>query len=198
MHITEKRTALICKLLAEKHNAEWCNEYGEPGYTQPEKGVVLCNWNNVGKLVGDYLEAAGFELEWSDEWTIDYNNSKAWRTKPDSYSWVCSVMITNDGEQLFPDDGAAEFIAECELTDWNQPIRALPRWITDADLTEAGYSKANDDSYESGLHPGQNAKPSTIAKELFEAGAESVVFQIDASGQFDIDFSAWVKKDTDE
>lgn len=197
-HITEKRTAVILQALQDKHSAEWCGKYGEPGYTDPEKGVILCNWNNVNNISQDYLEQAGFELEWQDEWVIDYNNDKAYRTEPDCYSWVRQYLITDGGDCLFPDDGAGEFIGECELTDYNQPIRALPAWITDDDLTEAGYTKANDESYEVGFHPGQNADPAKIAKALFESGAESVVFQIDHAQQFDVSFSAWIKKDNDE
>lgn len=192
MHITEKRTQLILEIIADRYFAEWAEQYGEPGYGPAHSGVVLANWNNVPSRLADYLDAAGFELEWSDEWIITYRQtSKAWRVQPDSYGWQSSVMVTDDGEIITPDDGASEFIAECLMTDWNQPTSALPDWVKEADLVEAGFSKFNGESFENGWHPGQADKPEEIAHQLFEMGADSVVFQLDSVGQFDVRFSAW-------
>ena len=73
--------------LQDEHNAEFASKYGEPGYQDPEKGILLANWNNVPSNMQKWLENAGYSLEWSDEWTVDYNNDKAYRTSPDSYSW---------------------------------------------------------------------------------------------------------------
>lgn len=197
MNITEKRTGLILAILFDRYNAELAEQYGEPGYGPAASGVILANWNDVPSRLADYLEAAGFELEWSDEWLVTYRSptSKAWRSQPDSYSWQPSYAITDDGEIITPDDGAAEFIAHCELTDWSQQPRALPDWVSAADLEQAEYRKYNSEAFEKGWHPGQADDPAQIARQLFDMGADSVVFQLDSVGQFDMRFSAWYRGD---
>ena len=72
MHITEKRTAIILQILQDKQDLQFCGHYGEPGYNDPEQSILFANWNNVSKTIADYLEAAGFSLECSDEWIIDW------------------------------------------------------------------------------------------------------------------------------
>jgi hypothetical protein len=49
----------------------------------------------VPKWVQDYLEEAGYELEYSDEWFVDYNYDKAYRTVEDSYHWQCQIHFTD-------------------------------------------------------------------------------------------------------
>ena len=39
---------------------EWANEYGEPGYSSPERGIILANWNDVSGEMQDELESAGY------------------------------------------------------------------------------------------------------------------------------------------
>lgn len=68
---------------------DWADEYGEPGYTKPEKGILFCNWNSIPQALQDRLEVQGYELKWGDEWYVDTGRSpcKAWRTQPDSWRW---------------------------------------------------------------------------------------------------------------
>ena len=190
MNITEKRTAAILQIIADRFDAEWCADYGEPGYHTPAAGVILANWNDVPGRLADYLETAGYSLEWSDEWLIDYDHGKAWRTQADSYSWQSSVMYTDDCELITPDDGAAEFIAACEMADANQPARALPAWVTADDLLAKGYELVKHE-YESGFFPGQTDDPESIARALFSEGAEKIVFQLSENSQFYSRFRAW-------
>ena len=82
MFISEKRTETILSVLTEKHCMESCSEYGEEGYTQPEESVLFANWNDVKQVTQDYLEAAGFSLEYNDEWIVSYDHDKAYRTQP--------------------------------------------------------------------------------------------------------------------
>lgn len=193
MYITEKRTQTILNGLQDKHCLESCSKYGELGYTNPEKGILFANWNDISKPLQDYLEESGFELEWSDEWYIDYDNDKAWRTSPDSYGWICALGY-GDGYVLTPDDDISEWLELCEITDHNQPIRALPDFITQDNLSEQGYVQHNG-RFESGFHHGQNDDPSVISKDLFDSidDIESVVFRISNAGQFDIHFEAFYK-----
>ena len=191
-HITAKRTGTILQALQDKQDMESCACYGERGYTDPENGILFCNWNNVSKRVMNYLESAGFELEWSDEWYIDYDNSKAWRTSPDSYSWVRAIVYTEDGEVLTPDDGAGEVIEALAMTDQGHTPHAVPDWVSEDDLESAGYTAING-MYESGFHPGQDDNPADIAKSAFDRGAESVIFRIDNVGQFDVHFQGFAR-----
>lgn len=177
----------IITYLCEVHDAEYCSHYGEPGYHDPEKGIIFCDWNNIPDVLTDILEEHGYSLEWSDEWYIDYDNDKAWRTSPTSYDWQCSIRIC-DRYVLTPDDDISEWIYEC-LNDCNQ---ALPDWITEHDLTEAGFELYNDEYYESGWYPGQNDDPATIAAKLPDD--LEYVFHIPSVGQFDMKFDLYVRE----
>lgn len=192
MLITQRRTDIILQALQEKHNMEYCNHYGERGYTNPAASILFANWNNISKRTADYLESAGFELEWSDEWSIDYDNDKAYRTSGNSYDWVCAVTYTDNGDMLTPDDSISDWIDELQMTDSGHRPRALPDWITAADVEAEGYSAINGD-YESGFHPGQTDDPKAIAKSAFDRGAVSVVFRIKEASQFYIVFQGYAK-----
>lgn len=194
MHITPARTDVILNTLMEQHHAEVCSDYGEPGYHSPAQGVVLANWNDISKRIGDYLEEAGFELEWSDEWVIDHNNDKAYRTSPDGYNWQSSVAYTDGGDLLTPDDDISEWVEEFQDT-----RRALPARIEPAELEELGFVRFGpEEPYESGFHPGQNDDPEAIIKQAHKAGAEHVVFRIPEVSQFYLRFECWVQYPEEE
>lgn len=196
--------AIILEWLQEAHSAEWCNEYGERGYSQPEKGVILANWNNIPKAFQAYLEERGYELEWSDEWTIDFNHNKAYRTSPDGYSWEPSVIYTEGGDMLTPDDDPSEIIDEVAMTDWNQPVGCLPGWITAADLEAEGYQRHPDPSepdFEAGLFPGQTDDSAAIAKAIWNGPGrcvERIVFRKTEQSQFYCKFECWVLREEEE
>lgn len=187
-----------CTYLQDTHNAEWCATYGEPGYSDPERGIILANWNNIPKGLADWLEKCGYSLEWSDEWTIDYNHGKAYRTSPDSYHWESQIAITDDGEMLTPDDDASEWIDEFAMTDKGQPCKCLPSRITDDELTDAGFVMTNP-GLESGWFPGQTDNPDVISRAAFDHGnAERVVFRKTENSQFYMRFECWVQTREDE
>ncbi len=186
----------IINMLCDKHDAEICTAYGEPGYTA-DKGVILCNWNNVDKRVADYLEKSGYSLEWSDEWMIDYDHSKAYRTQGDSYHWQSSIRITDDGEMLTPDDDASNWIDSAAMTDASHTPEAVPDRITEADIIDCGF-ELMDDTLENGFFDGQNDDPKAISKRLFDRGAIAVIFRIREVSQFYIKFQAFAKFDNEE
>jgi len=192
MLITEKRTEIILAALQEKHWAEWCSSYGEPGYSDPERGIIFANWNDISKLVGDYLEEAGFDLHFSDEWLIDYNHDKAYRTVADSYSWQSSILFTECGDPLTPDDLADEWIDELAITDQAQSIRgALPSFISEESLTQEGFQKLDED-HENGWY-GRVDDPQEIAIKLWNEveDLDRVVFRLSGVGQFAVQFETW-------
>lgn len=192
MHITERRTEVILRGLIDKYCADYAHAYGEPGYTSPAHpgGIILANWNDVPKRIAQYLEEAGWELEWSDEWTIVDN--KAYRTQADSYSWQpTAVCPPTDCEYITPEDGA-ELAIESFASEHPGEIYSLPYWVTDDDLTEAGF-ELYADKLESGWYPGQTDDPVKISRQLLREGgpARRVVARVDGVGQFDCRFSIW-------
>lgn len=182
--------------LQEKHDAQWANEYGSRGYTQPQRGVILANWNNVPKGLADWLEKQGFELEWSDEWDI-CGQGKAWRTSPDSYSWEPDTHTTHDGELITRDDPPSDWIAEMESDKYGQPLGVLPSWITVADIEEAGYKLYEGDK-ESGWFPGQTDDPDEVRRRAFKAGFDKIVFRKTEQSQFYMKWEAWVYKESED
>lgn len=187
------------RYLTETHSAEWCATYGEPGYSDPARGIILANWNNVPKGLADWLERQGFELEWSDEWAI-CSNGKAWRTSPDCYTWQPSFILSADGEMITRDDEPSAVIDELAMTDEGQcgiVPSCVPSWITAEDLTSQGFTLYRGE-LESGFHPGQTDNPKTIGREAFKANALRVVFRKSEQSQFHVRFECWVELDSDE
>lgn len=175
---------------------DWAKEYGEPGYSAPERGIIFSNWNNIPKALADRLEAQGYELEWSDEWCIDHDSggSKAYRTSPDSYGWQSSVQHTDDGTMLTPDSDIQDWIdwAKCDTA--SDATRALPAYLR-TKLERAGWRRC-DEIYESGFHPGQTDNPKQIAAKLLKHHS-AVLFLIDDVGQFDMRFHGYVQTEED-
>jgi hypothetical protein len=173
--------------------------YAEPGYTNPESGVIaLANWNarsydspiskadNLMPRLCDLLEKLGVEIEWGDEWVQCAQCGKLVRTSPDSYGWqesyadfddelVCCDCIKDDpSEYLEHLDGSAR---NCETIG--------------VDLGAQGYLRVDDD-FERGLHEGQADDPKKISKALRAIGINRFIFRLDDVGQFDASFSVWI------
>lgn len=180
------------RMLQDKHYATSASTYGEPGYQDPEKGILFANWNNIPKGLADWLESCGFELEYDDEWT-EVNN-KAYRTSPDSYHWESQLMMI-DGDYLSPDDDDSEWIAECEVTSNGQPIRCLPSRITDEALEQAGFILVPGDPEQAGMHAGMDSDPAKIAAKHFADGADKVVFRKVQNSMFYMEFETWTAKE---
>lgn len=177
--------------LQDKHNAEYCTSYGEPGYQDPEKCIIFSNWNYIPKGLAEWLEKCGYALEWSDEWMIDYAYSKAYRTEPDSYHWEPSIMLLPDScEYITPDDSPSAWIEACEITANGQPMRCLPSWINESDIIDAGFTLQNSD-LESGFFPGQTDDPVKITADLIRRGAYRVLFQKRENSQFYCRFAVY-------
>lgn len=176
--------------LAEKHCADFAQTYGEPGYSDPERGIIKANWNNIPSGLADWLERCGYSLEWSDEW--EFIDNKAWRSSPDSYSWESQIMLTDDGEWLTPDDDVSAWVDECAMTDKGQPAKCLPSRISAAELTECGF-KLFAGELEHGFHPGQTDNPAELARQAFGQGAQRVVLRKVENSQFYCRFECWAE-----
>jgi hypothetical protein len=173
-------------------DVDWCSSYGEPGYSDSERGIIFANWNKVSQSVQDWLEHHDYSIEWSDEWIIDHETSKAYRTSPTSYGWRPSYVLTED----------CEIIGRDEVESGDQIDAYIDYLLNDAhradtfdiDWTKHGFRKLNREAYESGFHPGQTDDPRKIlraAQEQFPN--DDFLFSIDETGQFDMRFSLWAR-----
>ena len=174
---------------AAKHSddIDYCLEYAEPGYSSPKRGILFGNWNHYPKRLASILEKAGYEIEWSDEWSQCQDCNRAIRTSPDSYGWKQYYVIYNDCEII---------CADCVKNDLDTYEEYLLNKHTradtfDIDWTERGFTQFNVDSYELGLHLHQTDKPSDIIKLLPKDC--DYLFTIRNVGQFDISFDCWIR-----
>jgi hypothetical protein len=179
--------------------------YAEPGYTG--EVVALGNWNSITRYdsadnshetldvtpvrVGELLEKAGVEIEWSDEWAECHDCQKVVRTQPDSYSWTPSYILTEDGI----------FCEGCTLEDPEAYLADLDgntdRAITlDINPEDHGYIRLDED-YAAGWY-GRNDSPQDIGEALRERGIYRFVFRITGSGQFETSFCVYIHEDEAE
>jgi len=196
---------------------EWATEYGEPGYSQPRRGILLADWNRAEEAIARRLESRGmpqeqaenraratwralerrlesmdYSLEWSDEWVIDYNHgAKAYRTQPDSWDWEARIRVI-DGDFLTPDDDAASWIADA----MNEERRPLPSWFDDSELERHGFKVWEQEDKQVGFHPGQNETPDKFCPALREKGFDYVL-QITSLGQFECRYRIWTRKEAE-
>lgn len=174
---------------------EYANTYGEPGYAHPEQGIIFYNWNDVDDTISEQLEQNGFALEWSDEWMVDHNdNGKAYRTQSDCHNWQPSFLLnewTNheimgkDSIVSDPEDYLDEYLAN----DSNVADKF------NIDLKKYGYTKLEEGV--KGLHPHQTDDPAAMLRAAQDSQTVPCifVFQIDGSGQFETNFSLWIKSE---
>jgi hypothetical protein len=185
------REAWLRNATSEIESMDYCHAYGEPGYDQPKKMILFANWNYFPSRIGDLLEKAGFSIEWSDEWAINWEGDmKAYRVSPDSYSWRSSIVWLDNGTmlakgELDKDSSAMDQYIE-HLID--RPNHAD---VFDIDWTEHGFTNMNG-TFENGWHPGQTDNPRKILAEYQEKYPDKkFLFQIPYVGQFDINFTIW-------
>jgi hypothetical protein len=176
---------------------DWCSVYGEPGYSDPEHGIIFANWNHVSQPVQDWLEHHGYAIEWSDEWIISHETGKGYRSSPDGHGWRPSYFITEDCAVIGAD----------EVRNGDEIDTYIAHLVDDAnradtfgiDWTKHGFRKLNDEAYESGFHPGQTDDPHKLLKAAqAEYPDHEFIFSIDGAGQFDINFSLWARSTQEE
>jgi hypothetical protein len=189
----------------------FCADYAEPGYDSPKSGILFANWNRSARYdettrewittddtmprLAEIAEKAGYAIEWSDEWSTCDQCHRAVRTQADCYSWQPSYIIMAGCEIICKEclredsDLMAEYLESLE----GNTQRAVN--LQGIDLTEYGYERFNDTSYESGFHPGQSDDPEAIAAQLRAQGHDRFIFEIASVAQFDTHFNVWVAKE---
>jgi hypothetical protein len=174
----------------EIENLTWYQDYAEPGYSlrHDAKGILAANWNYFHRGVDDLLERAGFETEWSDEWTACDDCGKAVRTSGDCYSWQRFYAMT----------GRHECDTICfNCIDWKDYLKevednasmAVPRRCNPA---EHGYVRVSQPrEYENGWREGMHDNPKAILAKLHAKGEDRIIFRIPETSQFYIKFETW-------
>lgn len=175
-------------------NCEFAVEYGEKGYDKPKAGILFANWNHVPKHICAALERRGFELEWSDEWLICYENDmKAYRTSPSGHGWKPYYVIddtgdTFGGDEIEEDESRQEWYVNEYLLNNSKRCNTFS-----IDFAKHGFEQFNG-KFENGFHQGMNDEPSDIAKRIrAEFPNHDYLFSLDDTSQFYITFSAWIR-----
>ena len=202
-----ERILLDALMQTDNFQCDFANSYGEPGYGDADtRGVLIANWNRtdynappISDRAQNYLERIGYGMEWCDEWVVDHDNEgRAYRTTPDSYHWTPSAVHTEHGD-LYTIHSDAQEVIDYFQVERGDDIRALPAWITNDDLTRAGFVRVPSDDtdghpdYESGWHAGQDADPEAITAPLLDDDAtRAIVVRLTESSQFYIRFDVWL------
>lgn len=148
------------------------------------------------------LEDQGVELAWRDEWIIDYEHSKCYRTTGDSYGWTPSYRMSEYDDMLTPDSDFDDWLDWARNDLDNALCDSMIGDNVDRMLDERGYTRRppDGDRFENGWYPGQDDTPPGVLDDLTRdiGGRPGVdfeyVFVIDAVGQFDIHFAIWWKE----
>jgi len=150
------RQARFEKLLQICQDADmevnWYEGYAEPGYDDPEFGVLTGNWNDKtrwnpktktselidstpSRVAALFEKFGGVELEWEDEWYGCEDCNKLIRTSADSMCWRPSYAFVGDCTIL---------CADCLARDPEDLLESLagtdkPLEIGSIDLEEHGW-----------------------------------------------------------
>ncbi len=152
---------------------EYTNTFdGRPPFLVPH-GIVeldkVCDW--------------GF----ADEYDTCSNCGRSMRTAPDCYGWQPDFFDFKDGDRLCR-DCIREHAVEEYIEEHINRNKLLNEWIVNPE--DHDWTKLDLD-YENGMHPGQNDDPRKIIKVLKAEGID--VLFTGSVGQFDVDFSPWVR-----
>ena len=181
-------------------------EYGEPGYGDATLVVLGSYWCRCGRtdvgrggsmhdmqehypLIWAKLEEEGVQFEWHDEWIVDHETGKAYRTSPDSYGWKPSIMFTERGDLVTPDDDIETIVDHADTTG----AVLNTNFVTKESLVDAGFVPFSTDN-ETGWHPGQHDDPRQVAdRARIQFPDCQVVNIVTGSGQFETYWDTYVR-----
>jgi hypothetical protein len=140
------------------------------------------------------LAEQGIECAFYDEWWVDCETGKAYRTQPDSYSWQSSIQWNEDMCDYMTPDHDFDVWLEWAVNDTSRCLMASWR----SELEAAGFTQwePNDPHrYHNGWHEGMTDDPVKVRAEIdrWSDEQEDVVFLLDETSQFYVGFSAWTR-----
>lgn len=206
---------LISPLIDSGIITDFAADYGEPGYSFRDGATtplfLLGNWWCQCKRAGasiipghthlhtvqdhhprlwSQLEAQGVEYDFYDEWWVDDDTNKAYRTQPDSYIWQSVIQWNDDtGSYLTPDSDDDDWLGWAK----NNPDRCL--MANHREMLERQGFIQQGDAYHSGLHQGMDDRPGPVLAEIQHTAPSpvDVVFLLNETSQFYVSFTAWVR-----
>lgn len=194
---------IIARLIKDGHITDNAAEYGEPGYrldhpdgTTPM--ILFGNWwcRCGGELhdiqshhprVWEQLNRQGVDIDWSDQWAVDYDTGKAYRTEPDSYQWQPTAIYDDDGELLTPDSDITEWVAWA--TDEDPAKRCL--FAYHVDMLEAAGWELYEDDFAAGWYGRSDDPADILARARAEHPDDEFVFVATSTGQFETRFALY-------
>lgn len=165
---------------------DWNPKRFRPKEGEPE----ITNWENFPVRLNEIFERIGVFTGWLDEWSRCDDCRRIFRIEPNSYSWRKFGLVTKAGSVLCADCVTFEDIEDDYV---NNSDMAL---TFDIDLAAEGFEPFNG-RYQNGFFPGQDDNPREILERALREFEEGI-FTIDSTGQFDVDFSLWVRNPLEE
>ena len=163
--------------------------------------IVLANWNHTPDKLMNYIEDLGIHAHWIDEFTSCSECGNFMQTSPDCYSWTPNYITTDYGyvcRDCIEND--ITIITDNEYQ--NSPFidnddKVLPVWTIE--LIEKEGFVCYEGNFESGLHSYQTDTAEKILKAIKEIDINKFdrLWVIDGTGQFDIDFSLYLRPKTE-
>ena len=165
------------------------SEYGEPGYTKgsDDNIIITADWNGMPMGIYDIIEDNGFDMEWSDEWILDYNEDKLYRTQSGDYGWEPSFFY-DDCEVYGIADNEEMYIASMV----NHPNKLLS---ANVNLEKHGFVDLEEICRETGWY-GKVEDPEEVFNKFRDEYSEMVV-QTCSIGQFSINWRVWGRNTDD-
>lgn len=218
----------ICVRYAEENGHDFrthCEGYCEPGYTDPESGLIVTgNWNSQRKLRRvwpidrpDFLDFAEVDTDALEEWEDNTmpRIAAALEKAGIEIEWEDEWIECDDCYKLFrtspdcyswlPHFHMGDGYVTCHDCIEEDPADYLEEIEGDAnhaltlslDLEEFGYFQVGEERA-TGFHPGQNADPHEVASDLEKLGVTRFLFEITGKGQFDAHWQLWVHNEDRE
>lgn len=177
-------------------------QYGE---TIESEKIIIANWNKISDKYPNFdvwsSDTFGNDIVWGydDEYYQCNHCYKYIPIYPSYYGDTQEYVWLGDCEVLCP-DCAFEFPSDLIEEYTNQTNKAFPNWGVDV-LKEDGFICLDSEDtencaiFENGFYPGQNDNPVDIIAKFGDTIYKyDYVFVINSAGQFDVQFSLWLKE----
>lgn len=166
-----------------------------PWEEDDDKLMVAGDWNTyenddtMGRLANILSNMDDIHLMWIDEAISCSDCGHYYRSQPTHYGWLPNYLQMDYGIVC---NACFEYQPEQYIDYYiNNPDNALPNTVR-VSPEDLGFEKYNG-QFTTGLREGSNDSPEEVLEELNEEGHD-VLFYIDSTGQFDTDWSAYIRE----